>query len=338
MSEVGVGIGITVGVLAFAGVITAIVACTKCFKCVQEKEVIIIERCGKYKTTLVPGIHCIVPFCDAPRTYTHRFFMTRQNGSVELVNRANQEKVSTQNEVLDFPAQTVITRDNACVSLDAILQYRVTNPMKMMYTTTNLPLVLSKILQAAMRNVAGMLDVDQIIEDTAALDRVSGQIDAVAARWGVRVEMVKVQRVEAGPLKAVLEKKKNADLTNKEMIIQAKAKKQTTVIESEGHRDRMIREAEGNAAQTISVARGQAQAIINDATAEAANIKEIAASVKAFGENPTQYLLAVKYIDALKQICQMKKTEIRFMPSQLAYVQTVQQLGVNTIMPPTLKR
>ena len=104
-----------------------------------------------------------------------------------------------------------------------------------------------------MRNVAGMLDVDQIIEDTAALDRVSGQIDAVAARWGVRVEMVKVQRVEAGPLKAVLEKKKNADLTNKEMIIQAKAKKQTTVIESEGHRDRMIREAEGNAAQTISV-------------------------------------------------------------------------------------
>ena len=98
-----------------------------------------------------------------------------------------------------------------------------------------------------------MLDVDQIIEDTAALDRVSGQIDAVAARWGVRVEMVKVQRVEAGPLKAVLEKKKNADLTNKEMIIQAKAKKQTTVIESEGHRDRMIREAEGNAAQTISV-------------------------------------------------------------------------------------
>merc|ERR1712032_835327 len=119
-----------------------------------------------------------------------------------------------------------------------------------------------------------------------------------------------------------------ADLTNKEMIIQAKAKKQTTVIESEGHRDRMIREAEGNAAQTISVARGQAQAII----------KEIAASVKAFGENPTQYLLAVKYIDALNQICQMKKTEIRFMPSQLAYVQTVQQLGVNTIMPPTLKR
>ena len=79
--------------------------------------------------------------------------MTRQNGSVELVNRANQEKVSTQNEVLDFPAQTVITRDNACVSLDAILQYRVTNPMKMMYTTTNLPLVLSKILQAAVRRL-----------------------------------------------------------------------------------------------------------------------------------------------------------------------------------------
>ena len=67
MSEAAAGIGITLGVLGFAGIIVAIVACTKCFKCVQEKEVIIIERCGKYKTTLVPGIHCIVPFCDAPR-------------------------------------------------------------------------------------------------------------------------------------------------------------------------------------------------------------------------------------------------------------------------------
>ena len=67
MSEVGAVVGITFGVIAVASIIVAIVACTKCFKCVQEKEVIIIERCGKYSKTLTPGIHCIFPFCDAPR-------------------------------------------------------------------------------------------------------------------------------------------------------------------------------------------------------------------------------------------------------------------------------
>lgn len=136
--------------------------------------------------------------------------------------------------------RSVITRDNAMVYLDAvrglqcsrnagssrslcvpfapqILQYRVVNPKNMIYSTQNLPRMLSKILQAQLRNVAGMLDVDQIIEDTAALDRVSSEIDEVARRWGVQVEMVKIQKVEAGELTQVLAQKKNADLKNKEV-------------------------------------------------------------------------------------------------------------------------
>lgn len=100
--------------------------------------------------------------------------------------------------------------------------------------------------------MAGTLDVDQIIEDNAALDRVSGEIDVIARRWGIRVELVKIQRVEAGELAGVLARKKNADLKNKEVIINAKSNKQTRVIESEGHRDRMTREAEGEMAQTLS--------------------------------------------------------------------------------------
>ena len=91
-----------------------------------------------------------------------------------------------------------------------------------------------RVLQAQVRNIAGLMDVDQIIEDVSALNRVSVDMDAVAARWDVKVEFVRIQRVDAGSLTQVLAQKKNADLENKEVIIHAKAQKQTDIISREG--------------------------------------------------------------------------------------------------------
>lgn len=288
---------------------------------------------GKFQVVLTAGVHFIVPWIDWPKRYTFRYFITTPMNTTEQVNKVNQTKILTQNEVLDFPKQSVITRDNAMISLDAVLNYKIVNPRVMIYNCQNLPSMLSKILQAQIRNVAGSLDVDQIIEDTAAMDRVSGEIDSVARRWGVKVEFIKIQRVEAGVLTSVLAKKKNADLKNQEVIINAKASKQTRVIESEGHRDRMIREAEGEAQQVLSRARGQAQAILNAAKAEARSVKEIARSITKSGEVPTKYLLALKYVDALKHILSMPNTEVKFMPRETAFLQTVSELGLNTVAP-----
>lgn len=298
---------------------------------VREKEVMVIERLGKFQEVLTAGVHFIIPWVDRAKRYTFRYYISTPMNTTEQVSKVNQTKILTQNEVLDFPKQAVITRDNAMISLDAVLNYRIVNPKQMIYSSQNLPLMLSKILQAQIRNVAGSLDVDQIIEDTAAMDRVSGEIDAQAQRWGVKIEFVKIQRVEAGVLTSVLAKKKNADLKNQEVIINAKAHKQTRVIESEGHRDRMIREAEGEAQQIMSRARGQAQAVLNAANAEARSVKEIARAIARTGENPTSYLLALKYVDALKNITAMPSTEVRFMPHQTAFLQTVQGFGLNTI-------
>jgi regulator of protease activity HflC (stomatin/prohibitin superfamily) len=124
-----------------------------------------------------------------------------------------------------------------------------------------------------------------------------------------------------------------AELKNKEVIIEAKAHKQTRIIESEGQRDRIIKEAEGEAQQILSRARGQAQAIINQAEAEAKSVKEIARALSAAGENPTKYLLSIKYIDALRKITALPDTSIQFMPTETAFVQTASAFGMNTIMP-----
>ena len=136
-----------------------------------------------------------------------------------------------------------------------VLQYHIVNAKQMAYSVTNLPNVLSKLLQAQLRDVSGSLDVDRIIEDTAILDRVSGELDLIARNWGVRIDMVKIQRVQTGSLEEVLSQKKNADFHNKEVIIAAKSSKQTAIINAEGQRDQKIREAEGEAQRIVASGR-----------------------------------------------------------------------------------
>ena len=101
-------------------------------------------------------------------------------------------------------------------------------------------------------DVAGSLDVDRIIEDAAILDRLAGELDVIAQNWGVKIEMVKIQKVQADELEEVLAQKKNADFKNKEIVITAKANKQTVVIKAEGERDQKIREAEGESQRIVA--------------------------------------------------------------------------------------
>lgn len=301
---------------------------------IKEKENVIVERFGEFKAVLTPGVHFIIPFVERAKTYSWRYLLS-QNGTTHRVHVTGRTRVPTKNEVMDFPKQAVITRDNAMIYLDAVLSYKIINAKEMIYNTQNLPHMLSKLLQAQIRNVAGMLDVDQIIEDQAAMDRVSQQMATISKRWGVHIEFVRIQKVEAGTLTHVLAKKKDADLRNKEVIISAKAQKQTRVIESEGNRDRMIREAEGEAQQILSRARGEAQAIINAANAEKEAVGQIARAIARTGENPTQYLLALKYIEALKRITAQPNTKVTFLPNDTAFMQTVgSAFGMNTVIPP----
>ncbi|KAK8792475.1 hypothetical protein WA538_005565 [Blastocystis sp. DL] len=302
-------------------------------RCVKEKETVIVERLGRFSRVLTPGIACYVPFLDRTKKIKSRYLVSDASDKTQMVKRVT-DIISTQNEVLNFPKQAVITRDNAKIYLDAVLQYHIVNAKQMAYSVTNLPNVLSKLLQAQLRDVAGSLDVDRIIEDTAILDRVSGELDLIARNWGVRIDMVKIQRVQTGSLEEVLSQKKNADFHNKEVIIAAKSSKQTAIINAEGQRDQKIREAEGEAQRIVASAHGQAQAVLNEAQSEARSIQEISRSLEGSGDDPIRYLLSLKYIDALKTICAGPNVKVVFVPQETLMVQTAQLLGLNTILPP----
>ncbi len=251
-----------------------------------------------------------------------------------LVERVNMARVSTQREVLEFPRQSVITRDGAQLQLDAILNYQITSARTALYTTTNLPRMLSKLLQAQVRSVAASLDVDQLIEGSSAVARLRGEMSVVAARWGVQVSDVRLQEIRAGSLSAALEQHKSADLANQGIMIAARSDRQTAILDGESQRDRRVREAEGEAAQIRASARGEARAAVNKATAEAKSISEVGHAVGARGAELAQYLLALKYMDTLRNIAAKPNTNIYFLPSSSASVQTVQALGLNTIVPP----
>jgi len=299
----------------------------------------IIERLGNFNSVLIAGVHFIIPWIDWPKKYQYRYYTESPiAGNPPELKDEIKTRISTQNEVLDFPRQHVITRDNAAVSLDAVLSYKIVNPKQMIYSVTNLPDVLSKLLQAQLRNVSGTLDIDQVIEEASSLNILTGLMDTEASRWGVKILFVKIQRVEAYALTDVLSKKKNADLQNKEIIINAKAKKQTMVIESEGTRDSMIKRAEGTAQEVLSQARGEAQSIINIVTAESRAIEEIARALRKTSKEPNdvvKYLLSIKHIDALKAITALKDTELQLLPTKSAFIQTVSDFGLNTIVPPS---
>lgn len=306
---------------------------SKSIMIVREREVIVLQRLGKKHSVLTAGIHFVIPFIDAPRKYGWRYYKAASNGQLQLVSFSGHQKVSTKTESMDFPKQDVISRDNARITLDAILNYRVADPQKMIYTTQNLPYMLSKLLQAQIRNAAGTLDVDKIVDDTTVLSGIQASLNNVTQKWGVTVEKVGVQEVDTHDLRGALAKRKTAELNNKEVIITAKTTKQTTIVHAEGKRDEMIRIAEGMAQQTVSRARGEAQAIVNRANAEARSVKEIARAVATFGEDPTAYLLAVKYIDVFGKILRYQNTSVQFLPTDAAFLLTTKGLGLSTILP-----
>ena len=253
---------------------------------VEQREVIIIERFGKYRTTLTAGLNFIVPYIDRPKRYSEKYVLTDAVGRDEVKQNMDAIRVNTQDQVIDFPQQRAISRDNAIIELDAVLNFKILHPKIFIYSCVNLPNLISKLLQAQLRNVAGSLELDQMIQDAAQLNVLTGLLDMEAQRWGVQIQFVKVQRVVYSHNPQILSLVKDTENKNKEIIIDAKSTKQKAIIESEGQRDKMMKEAEGEANEMLANARGYAQAVKNKASGESRTIREVAKALRSAGATP----------------------------------------------------
>lgn len=250
----------------------------------------VVERLGKFKETVNPGLRLIIPFIDR----------------ITLVDMREQ--------VIDVPPQEVITSDNVVVSVDAVIYYEATDAQRLVYNVGNFILAITKLAQTNLRNVVGDLQLDEALTSRDKINTALREIlDDATDKWGVRVVRVEIQRVDPPP----------DVMSSMHEVMKAERNRRAIVTEAQGSREASITRAEGEKAAAILTAEGAAEAIIKTADAEryrqetvangeAEAIKLVFQAIHDGGATPD--VLALKYFEALQVVAAGTATKI-FLPS-----------------------
>ena len=281
---------------------------------VQQSETVIIERLGKYNKTLQAGINIIIPVVDRPRTTIWRFNKEGYDGRSYVVKRA-VNKIDLRETVYDFPKQNVITKDNVVTEINAILYFQVIDPVKAVYEISNLPDAIEKLTQTTLRNVIGDMNLDETLTSRDTINsKLRNVLDDASHKWGVKVNRVELQDINPPhDIRDAMEKQMRAERDKRAKILTAEAAKQSQILESEGLKEAAINKAEGEKRAQILHAEGDAEARVRIAKGEAEAITAIIDSIKAEG-NPINYMVAIRYIDTLKEMISGQDNKMVYMP------------------------
>jgi regulator of protease activity HflC (stomatin/prohibitin superfamily) len=282
---------------------------------VQQSQTVIVERLGKYHKTLNSGINIIFPVIDKPRTIYWRFSKTDFEGRIYAVNRL-VSRIDLREAVFDFSKQNVITRDNVVTEINAILYYQVTDPVKATYEIANLPEAIEKLTQTTLRNVIGEMDLDQTLTSRDTINsKLRHVLDDASNKWGVKVNRVELQDINPPrDIRDAMEKQMRAERDKRATILEAEGQKASQILSAEGRREAEIKKAEGEKQAQILRAEGEKEAQIRRAEGEAQAIENVLTAVKGSGSDPAQYLLAVRYIETLKEMVGGQDSKTVYMP------------------------
>ncbi len=247
-------------------------------KIVRPWEKGLIERFGKYQRTVDSGLTIIVPVWE------------------------RMMKVDMREQVVDVPPQAVITKDNVAVDVDAVVYYEVTDPVKVTYNVADFYTAATKLAQTNLRNLIGDLALDESLTSREVINTKLRQIlDDATDKWGTKVTRVELQRIE--PPKDVTEamhRQMKAERDRRAMILEAEGHKQSAILKAEGQAEAIKKVADANKYEKLTVAKGEAEAIQT-----------------VFGAihngNPTNDLIAIKYLEALQKIADGQATKV-FLP------------------------
>jgi regulator of protease activity HflC (stomatin/prohibitin superfamily) len=281
----------------------AAVIIIKGVRIVRQSESVVIERLGKYRTTLNAGINIIIPIIDRPRDIAWRVIAQRPDG-LKITQYKMKDRVDLRETVFDFPKQGVITKDNVVTEINALIYFQIIDPVKAVYEINNLPNAIEKLTQTTLRNVIGELELDQCLTSRDTINmKLRSILDEATNKWGVKVNRVELQDINPPvDIKEAMEKQMRAERTRRAQIIEAEGSKRAAILESEGQMGADVNEAEGQKQARILKAEGEAEARLKVADAEAQAIQRIASAVDGTKADPTQYLIAVKYIETLEEV------------------------------------
>lgn len=284
-------------------------------KIIQQAETVVIERLGKYNKTLNSGVNVILPIFDKPRAITWRYVLTDANGA-KIFRTLTTTKIDLREQVFDFPRQNVITKDNVAIQIDALLYYQVTDVVKAVYEITNLPDAIEKLTQTTLRNVIGELDLDECLTSRETINsKLRLVLDEATDKWGVKVNRVELQDITPPrDIQDSMEKQMKAERDRRAAILKAEGDKKSRILEAEGQKESEINIAEGIKQSAILKAEGEAEARIKVAEAEAEAIKKVTAAISDGIATSTNYLIALKYMETLKEMVSGKDNKVVYLP------------------------
>ena len=259
-------------------VIIAIIA-FKSIKVVNQSEVYIIERLGKYYKTAEAGLTFILPFID-------------RVSSVVLLKELT----------MDIPPQGVITKDNVTINIDTVVFYQITDPEKSVYEIANLKKGIEYLAITTIRDIVGKMDLD---ETFGSRDNINFQLrsilDEATDKWGCKINRVEIKDIKPpADIRDAMEKQMNAERNKRAMILEAEAQKQSDITVAEGKKEAAILEAEAESEAQIRRAAGEAQAIKEVAEAKAKEIEMVYNAMKK--ADPNDKLVQLKSLEALEEI------------------------------------
>ena len=307
-----------------AFVFFVIVIIAKGIVIVKQAQVMIIERFGKYVGTLTPGINWIIPIMDKPHLMEWRDNREYMDGSgrVRSVPYTEMRDVVDMREtVYDLPRQSVITKDNVGIEINALLYFQITDPVNAAYKVESLPTAIEKLTQTTLRNIIGEMDLDQTLTSREIIkSKLQVILDEATNKWGVKVNRVELQDIiPPAAIREAMEKQMKAERDRRAMVTEAEGTKTAQILKAEAVRESEIKKAEGLKQAAILQAEGISEAKIKVATAEAEAVKIVAATVSQ-SSNPASYMISLKYIEALTKMTEGKDNKIIYMPYEASNV------------------
>ena len=292
----------------------AIIFVAKGVVIVQQAEVVIVERLGKFDRVLESGFNFIIPVIEAPRAIDWKVTQKGFDGTTYSIVQ-KRTRIDLREAVYDFPRQNVITKDNVSISINALLYFQIVDPKSAVYEIQNLPEAIEKLTQTNLRNLVGQLDLD---ESLVSRDKINHELRAIlddaTNKWGVKVNRVELQDIiPPTDIQTAMEKQMKAERDRRAAILEAEGLKKSAVLKAEGEKEAAINRAEGEKQANILKAEGIAQARILEADGEKEAIQRIINALADKGQ-PDKYLIAMKYLETMKTMTSGQNNKVVYMP------------------------
>ena len=280
--------------------ILALALAASCIKIVPQAQAVVVERLGGYLTTWSVGIHFKVPFVDRMA-----------------------KRVVLKEQVVDFPPQPVITKDNVTMQIDTVVFFQITDPKLYAYGVENPIMAIENLTATTLRNIIGDLELDETLTSRETINtQMRASLDIATDPWGIKVNRVELKNIiPPAAIQDAMEKQMKAERERREAILRAEGEKTSTILVAEGKKESAILDAEAEKQAAILRAEAKKEATIREAEGQAEAILKIqqanADGLRMLKESaPDEAVIQLKSLEAFAKAADGKATKI-IIPSEI---------------------